>query len=177
MRFLAFRALAAAALVALTGGCATLTGEPTQQITIQTVDVQGRAVEGMGCSVINGSAQYVGDTPMFDLKVRRSSTPLVVECRRDGYPLARAVVVPRADNLLSSGAQLLLPGGTSMLLVDHFSGYMYSYPRWIRVQSGADMVFDRRDERGRDPTPGLITRQFDEFVRFAGGSAPSARAD
>jgi hypothetical protein len=53
---------------------------------------------------------------------------------------------------------------------------MYSYPRWIRVQSGADMVFDRRDERGRDPTPGLITRQFDEFVRFAGG-APSANAD
>jgi hypothetical protein len=176
MRFPLLRAAAAASLVALTGGCATVTGEATQPITIQTVDAQGRTVEGMGCTVINGSARYAGDTPMFDLKVRRSSTPLVIECRREGYPLARAVVVPRADNLLSSGAQLLLPGGTSMLLVDHLSGYMYSYPRWVRVQSGADMVFDRRDERGRDPTPGLITRQFDELVRFAGG-APSALAD
>jgi hypothetical protein len=176
MRFIALRAFAIAALVALTGGCATVTGEATQPISIQTVDAQGRIVDGMGCTVINGSAHYVGDTPMFDLKVRRSSTPLVIECRRDGYPLARAVVVPRADNMLSSGAQLLLPGGTSMLLLDHLSGFMYSYPRWIRVQSGADMVFDRRDERGRDPTPGLITRQFDEFVRFAGG-APSTSAD
>jgi hypothetical protein len=176
MRFLAVRAAAATALILLAGGCATVTGEPTQAVTIQTVDAQGQIVNGMACKVINGSAEYRGDTPMFDLKVRRSSTPLVVECRRDGYPLARAVVVPRADNLLSSGAQLLLPGGTSMLIVDHFSGYMYSYPRWIRVQSGADMVFDRRDERGRDPTPGLITRQFDDFVRFAGG-ASSTRAD
>jgi hypothetical protein len=177
MRFPLFRAVAAASLVAMTGGCATVTGEATQPITIQTVDAQGRIVDGMGCTVVNGSAHYTGDTPMFNLKVRRSSTPLVIECRREGYPLARAVVVPRADNLLSSGAQLLLPGGTSMLLVDHLSGYMYSYPRWIRVQSGADMVFDRRDERGRDPTPGLVTRQFDDFVRFAGGGAPSASAD
>lgn len=176
MRSPALRAFAIAVLVTLTGGCATVTGESTQPITIQTVDAQGRTVDGMGCRVVNGSAEYAGDSPMFDLRVRRSSTPLVVECRRNGYPLARAVVVPRADNLLSSGAQVLLPGGTSMLLLDHLSGYMYSYPRWIRVQSGADMVFDRRDERGRDPTPGLITRQFDEFVRFAGG-APSASTD
>jgi hypothetical protein len=61
-------------------------------------------------------------------------------------------------------------------MIDHLTGFMYAYPRWVRVQVGTDMVFDRRDERGRDPTPGLITRQFDDFVRFASGGA-SIRAD
>ena len=99
----------------------------------------------------------------------RSSTPLVVECKRHGYPLARALIIPRADLVSGSTAQLLLPGGSSMLIIDHISGYMYQYPRWIRAQVGADMVFDRNDERGREPTPGVVTRQFDAQVRYAGG--------
>jgi hypothetical protein len=52
-------------------------------------------------------------------------------------------------------------------VIDHLTGYMYAYPRWVRLQVGTDMVFDRRDEVDRGPTPGLITRQFDDFVRFA----------
>jgi hypothetical protein len=63
--------------------------------------------------------------------------------------------------------QMLLPGGSSLMVVDHLTGYMYAYPRWVRLQVGTDMVFDRRDEVDRGPTPGLITRQFDDFVRFA----------
>jgi hypothetical protein len=31
------------------------------------------------------------------------------------------------------------------------------------------MIFDRNDERGREPTPGVITRQFDAHVRYASG--------
>jgi hypothetical protein len=151
----------------LAGGCATVRGDATQPISIQTVDAQGRAIEGMSCRVNNDSAQYVGDSPMFDLKVRRSSMPLVIECRGDARPVARAVLVPRADSAVA--AQLLLPGGTSFMVIDHVTGFMYAYPRWVRLQAGADMVFDRRDERGREPTPGLVTRQFDAMVRFAAG--------
>ncbi len=127
----------------------------------------------MACRLSNGDGEYLGDSPMFDLNVRRSSLPLVVECRADGRPLARAVLVSRADDM--KPAQLLLPGGSSMMVIDHVTGFMYAYPRWIRVQAGADMVFDRRDERGRNPTPGLVTRQFDDYVRFASGQ--SVRAD
>lgn len=151
----------------LGSGCATVTGTATQPISIQTVDKQGNVIEGMSCRVSNAAGQYVGDTPMFDLTVRRSSLPLLVECRGDRRPLARAVLVPRADGMVP--AQMLLPGGSSFMLIDHFSGFMYSYPRWIRVQVGADMVFDRRDEAGRDPTPGQVTRQFDDYTRFASG--------
>jgi hypothetical protein len=169
MTTLPLRVAALAFLALMASGCATVNGNPTQPISIQTVDAEGRVIEGMHCKVTNDAAQYLGDSPLFDLKVRRSSMPLVVECRGDGRPLARAVLVPRAANAVA--AQMLLPGGSSFMLIDHVTGFMYAYPRWIRMQAGADMVFDRRDERGREPTPGLVTRQFDDFVRFAGGAA------
>jgi hypothetical protein len=158
--------LSAAAFVALAlGGCATLAGDSTQKLNIQTVDKDGRAIDGMSCRASNASAEYVGVTPMFDMQVRRSHSALVVECRRDGYPLARGVIVSRGVNM--QPIQMLLPGGTSMMVIDHLTGFMYAYPRWVRLQVGTDMVFDRRDENGRGPTPGLITRQFDDFVRYA----------
>lgn len=166
MRCLVLSGVLAVSLSGLSG-CATLTGEATQKITVQTVDAQDKIVDGMSCRVSNSAADYVGVTPMFDMKVRRSASPLIVECRRDGVALARAVVISRATDL--QPLQMLLPGGTSMMVVDHFSGYIYSYPRWIRVKVGTDMVFDRRDHLERDPTPGLVTRQFDAYVRFAEG--------
>jgi len=163
--------LAALVAVALSG-CATLAGDSTQKLSIQTVDKDGRAVDGMSCRAANASAEYVGVTPMFDMQVRRSYSALVIECRRDGYAMARGVVVSRGVNM--QPIQMLLPGGTSLMAIDHLTGFMYSYPRWVRLQVGTDMVFDRRDEVERGPTPGLVTRQFDEFVRFA-SSAPPVR--
>jgi hypothetical protein len=100
--------------------------------------------------------------------------PLVIECRGDAVPMARAVLLPRADR--ATIAQVLLPGGSSLMVIDHLTGFLYSYPRWVRIQAGADMMFDRNEERGRSPTPGLVTREFDDIVRFASGSA-SLRAD
>jgi hypothetical protein len=173
MRLVSRRILLAALALGLSG-CATLTGEATQKLNIQTVDKDGRPVDGMSCRASNASAEYVGVTPMFDTQVRRSSSALVIECRRAGLALTRGVVVSRAVNM--QPAQLLLPGGTSMMAIDHFSGYIYAYPRWVRLQVGSDMVFDRRDEIDRGPTPGLVTRQFDDFVRYAEG-IPQARAD
>ena len=169
MRLPFFRAFLAVAAVLGVSGCATVTGEATQAITIQTVDANGKPVDGMKCRIVNGSAEYMGDTPLFGLRVRKSPTPLVAECQRGGYPMTRALIISRADLASGSTAQLLLPGGSSMLIIDHISGFMYQYPRWIRVQVGADMIFDRADEQGLKPTPGVITRQFDAHLRHASG--------
>jgi len=176
MRLTIVRAFLAALAVTGASGCATVTGDATQAINIQTVDANGKPVDGMACRIVNGSAEYMGDTPMFGLRVRRSPTPLVAECKRNGYPMARALIISRADLASGSTAQLLLPGGSSMLIIDHISGFMYQYPRWVRVQVGADMIFDRADEKGREPTPGVVTRQFDAHVRYASG-VPDARVD
>ena len=176
MRFSPIRVLSAALVVLGVSGCATVTGEATQAINIQTVDATGKPVDGMACRIVNGSAEYMGDTPLFGLRVRRSPTPLVAECKRQGYAMARALIISRADLASGSTAQLLLPGGSSMLVIDHISGFMYQYPRWIRLQVGADMIFDRSDEQGLKPTPGVVTRQFDAHVRYASG-VQDARVD
>jgi hypothetical protein len=149
----------------LATGCATLNGNSLQTIHLQTVDAQGQPVLDMSCRLSNDAATYVGMTPLFNMQVRRSALPLTIECQRPGFAMARAVLMPRAD--YSSAAQLLLPGGTSFMVVDHFTGYMYAYPSWVRLQVGADMVFDQRDDIARKPTPGVVTRQFDDLVRFA----------
>ncbi len=133
------------------GGCATITGEATQTINIQTVDANGKPVDGMACRIVNGSAEYMGDTPLFGLRVRKSPTPLIVECKRHGYAMARALVISRADLASGSTAQLLLPGGSSMLIVDHLSGFMYQYPRWVRPQVGSRHDFRPQRREGARP--------------------------
>ncbi len=126
----------------LAGGCATVSGNATHPISIQTVDAQGRAIEGMSCRVNNESAQYVGDSPMFDLKVRRSSMPLVIECRGDG----------RADGARCAGATRGRRGGGAVPAARRLVVHGDRSPHRLHVcvpalgpASGRlDMVFDRR---------------------------------
>src|SRR5688500_1711962 len=115
MRLPVVRVFLAVAALAGLGGCATVTGEATQAINIQTVDANGKPVDGMACCVVNGSAEYMGDTPLFGLRVRKSPTPLIVECKRQGYAMARALVISRADLASGLTAHLLLPGASSLL--------------------------------------------------------------
>ncbi len=128
-------AMIAGALAA--AGCATVTGTPTQPVSIQTVDAFGRPVDGMRCRVANSAADYFGSTPMFDLQVRRSSSDLEVECRR-GPLVARGTAVSRGTHLASA----ILPGGTAAVVIDHLTGYRYAYPSRLQLRVGEHLVFD-----------------------------------
>lgn len=135
------------------GGCATVTGSPTQSISIHTVDANDRPVEGMNCRVINGSAEYFGTSPMYDLQVRRSSSDLDIECRRGGL-VARGTAVSRGS-APAAAVKTLLPGGTASLLIDHVSGYRYAYPSAMRLRVGQHLVFDASDDALGRPSRGI----------------------
>lgn len=135
------------------GGCATVTGSPTQSISIHTVDANDRPVEGMKCRVINGSAEYFGTSPMYDLQVRRSSSDLDIECRRGGL-VARGTAVSRGS-APAAAVKTLLPGGTASLLIDHVSGYRYAYPSAMRLRVGQHLVFDASDDALGRPSRGI----------------------
>jgi len=136
------------------GGCATVTGSPTQSISIHTVDASGRPLKGMRCRILNTSAAYFGDSPLRDLQVRRSASDLEIECHR-GSLIARGTAVSRGS-VVDGAVKALLPGGTAMLAVDHLSGYRYSYPNWIRLRVGQHLVFDADREQPGQPTRGLL---------------------
>jgi hypothetical protein len=136
-------------------GCATMTGNATQPITIHTVDAGDRPIEGMRCRIINGSAEYFGTSPMYDLRVRRSSSDLDIECKR-GTLTAHGTAASRGSSAMAA-LKALLPGGTAAVAVDHFTGYRYSYPHTMRLRVGQHLVFDASDEAesGR-PTRGVV---------------------
>ncbi|MFN7345356.1 MAG: hypothetical protein ACK5VO_06150 [Betaproteobacteria bacterium] len=150
---LSFRLLLAACAAVLASGCATVTGEPTQPVSIVVVDQQDRPVADMRCRVSNGSAQYVGNAPMFSVPVRRSSSDLQIECR-NGTAVARGTAVSRGG--LQGMAAAVLPGGTTALVIDHVTGYRYTYPTSMRLRTGEHLVFDATDNAVGRPTRGLL---------------------
>lgn len=139
-------------LAAALSGCATVTGEPTQDLTILAIDAQGQPVEGLRCVATNGRNTWVGNSPMHGLQVRRSATDLEIECRR-GAQVARGTAVSRGG-LRGTGA-LLMPGGTAMVAVDHLSGYRYSYPLLLKLRLDEHLVFDASNEIAGRPALGV----------------------
>lgn len=121
-----------------------------QEVSIQTVDANDRPVNGMRCRVTNGPAEYFGNSPMFNLGVRRSSSDLEIECRK-GNLIARGTAVSRGKGLLTT----VLPGGTAAMVVDHLSGYRYSYPTWIQLRVGEHLIFDANNDTLLRPVRGL----------------------
>jgi hypothetical protein len=139
-------------LAAALSGCATVTGEPLQDVTILTVDAQGQPVDGLRCVATNGRNTWVGNSPMHGLQVRRSASDLEIECRR-GAQMARGTAISRGG--LRGTSALLMPGGTAMVAVDHISGYRYTYPLLIKLRLGEHLVFDASNEIAGRPARGI----------------------
>jgi hypothetical protein len=66
------------------GACSTLTGDFHQNLQIDARDSQNRPIDGMQCRVGSGSSAKTVVTPAAEVRVRRSMTPLDIDCRRDG---------------------------------------------------------------------------------------------
>ncbi|MCS7102112.1 MAG: hypothetical protein NZL99_10495 [Burkholderiaceae bacterium] len=141
------RLAAASTALLLAAGCATLTGDAYQSISIHAVDAQERPLRGLRCRIVNGTTTYFGDTPLLGLRVRRSAADLQIECRH-GEQIARATAIARGS--IADGAlKMLLPGGSAMLAIDHLTGYRYAYASELRVKLGAHLIFDPAVEGGR----------------------------
>jgi hypothetical protein len=122
-------------------GCATLSGSATQTIEVHAVDERDRAVRGMQCRLDNGAGEVVVTLPVNEVRVRRSSADLEIECRL-GTQLARGTVIARGDAKMENS---FIPGGSIAALVDHLSGYMYSYPTPLRLRVGEHLRFEFSD--------------------------------
>jgi len=151
MRRLAALAIAGTPLTLL-GGCATVTGDPNQVVHIETLDERGQPIEGMRCHLKNASSDYFGDSPMFGLEVHRSASDLQISCRLgDRIAEGRAVSRSGLRGGVTGVANMLVPGGSAYMVIDHFTGYRYTYPVWLRLQIGQKLMFDASDDDGGRP--------------------------
>ena len=140
----------------LLGACATVTGDPTQVVHVETVDERGQPIEGMRCHLHNASGEYYGDSPMFGLEVHRSFSNLRMACHL-GNRVAEGTAISRSG-LRGAGTgivNLMMPGGSGMMAIDHFTGYRYTYPGWVVLRIGQKLEFDASDDDGGRPVAGV----------------------
>jgi hypothetical protein len=136
--------IAAALLVLSTGGCASITHDTVQTILIETLASDQRLVTATDCRAANDAGTYEGTAT--EIKVRRSSDHLDLQCRHPEHGTADARVISRAN---AGFVGNVLVGGVVGAMVDQSSGAGYSYPTWIRLVFGKSLVFDKaRDQPG-----------------------------
>jgi hypothetical protein len=113
-------------ITALVGGCATITTGTHQMLTVHTPGITGAA-----CIVLQRDQPPLPVDDFGEVIVPRNSHPLTVECRREGFAPAQAIVKPGID----SHAKFELPTG---YVVDYLSGARYRYPSSVTVEMVAE---------------------------------------
>lgn len=118
--------------VALTSGCASVTGSPNQSVSVQTRLQSGKEVVGSACELTNNKGKWFVTTP-GSVSIHRSNDDLQVVCNKDGMDPGRAAVV--SDTKGSMFGNIILGGGIGAI-IDHNNGSAYEYPNFIQVVMG-----------------------------------------
>lgn len=137
-----FKILTCCAILAAMTGCASITGDRSQQVRIETYDQSGNQVPGASCKLANDYGQVSVTTPDYG-NVHRSSVNLRIDCAKPGYADASAIATSRAN--MNMYGNIIIGGGIGAL-IDHSNGSAYTYPKWMNLVFGQSLSFDRRNE-------------------------------
>lgn len=142
-------------VVAVLEGCATLTGNENQPVSITAQTDVGQPVQGVRCSLRNDKGAWTTMAPSF-VNVARSAEDLVIECRREGMPDGFARAISRAHGAMFGN---IIFGGAIGAIIDHSKGTGYEYPNTIPVQMGRSIVVDRSNQHQVQEEPFLGIQQ------------------
>ena len=131
------------ALQTLLTGCASITKDSNQPVKIETYSKNNAAISGAKCTAKNERGEWVATTP-GNLVVHRSGENLSVVCEKEGEESGYATVVSRANGGMFGN---ILFGGGIGAIIDHNKGTAYSYPDWLRVIMGDNLVYDRKNNK------------------------------
>lgn len=134
--------LAACASVALASGCATITSEEMQPVTVTTKTVTGENVEKAKCELKNERGTWQVESPGV-ISVRRSAEDLMVECKKDGYGNGILRAISRAAGGMWGN---IIFGGGIGAIIDHNKGTGYNYPDTLPVKMGESVTVDRNEQ-------------------------------
>jgi hypothetical protein len=134
------------ALQTLLTGCASITKDSNQPVKVETYSKNNVAINGAKCTAKNERGEWVATSP-GNLVVHRSGENLSVICEKEGEEAGVATVVSRANGGMFGN---ILFGGGIGAIIDHNKGTAYSYPDWIRVIMGDNLVFDRKRNKDNE---------------------------
>ena len=133
-------------------GCATITKDSSQQVKIETYSKDNQAVIGVKCTAKNERGEWTTTSPNA-VPVHRSGENLLVNCEKEGMQPGIATVISRANGSMFGN---ILFGGGIGAIIDHNKGTAYSYPDWIRVIMGDNLVFDRKNNKDNEVMIGQL---------------------
>lgn len=132
-------------------GCATITKDANQSIQIETYSKTNTLVTGATCTAKNERGEW-STTSTGSVNAHRSGKNLIVECNKEGEEPGHGTVISRANGSMFGN---ILFGGGIGAIIDHNKGTAYSYPDWVRVILGKNLVFDRKHNKDNEVMIGL----------------------
>ena len=136
----------ALALPTLLTGCASITKDSNQPVKIETYSKTNQVVTGVKCVAKNERGEWTATAP-GTVSVHRSGENLQVNCEKEGEQPGLATVISRANGGMFGN---ILFGGGIGAIIDHNKGTAYSYPDWIRVIMGDNLVYDRKNNKDNE---------------------------
>ena len=140
------RVLTTLAALSVLSGCATLTENTEQSVLVQTV-LDHRQIAGVGCVLSNDVGKWFVTTPAR-ISLRKSASPLRIDCKQDGAGWAYERVESKVNSSL--WGNLVLTAGVGYF-VDKNTGAGYEYPDTLTVLMRPSVTRDSAPS----PAPGV----------------------
>ena len=145
-----FRTILCLSIACSTVGCASLMTDNNTPVKVETVAADGTDVKEASCAIVSGVTRTEFKTPAV-VPIRKASSDVYLECKKEGLPDGRATLVARAGAATFGN---IIAGGIIGAVVDQSTGKAYNYPEWVRVVMGKYLKFDRSDHKDGVQTPG-----------------------
>ncbi|HLA74338.1 MAG TPA: hypothetical protein VJM76_00300 [Gammaproteobacteria bacterium] len=136
------------ALTLLASGCATITSDEMQTLSLNTKTANGEAVEKANCSLKNDKGAWQVESPGL-IVVHRSAEDLMIECKKEGTQDGFLRAVSRASGGMFGN---IIFGGGIGAIIDHSKGTGYNYPDELPVKMGASTTVDRQQQNQQNNT-------------------------
>jgi hypothetical protein len=117
-------------------GCASITGNTSQNVSVQTKEPIGDEVRGASCELTNSKGKWFVVTP-GTVGINRSNDNMLVLCRKDGYEPGRGTFVSDTKAMMFGN---IIFGGAIGAVVDHSSGAAYEYPSLFQIMMTRSII-------------------------------------
>lgn len=134
-------------LIATSGlsGCATITSDSMQAITVDARDQNNKPVKGVTCKLVNDKGTWHAKAPET-VMVHKSASDLHVVAEKEGLPTGTLKVVSKANAGLAGN---IIFGGVVGAAIDHTKGTAYNYPSNVTIVMGQSKTIPERKGRAK----------------------------
>lgn len=124
-------------------GCASITSDSMQPVSVTTKTLQGKDVLQANCTLHNEKGEWEVRAPNT-VSVHKAAGDLTVECKKQGLPDGKLRAISRAGAGMYGN---IIIGGGIGALIDHNKGTAYNYPNNLPVVMGKSVIVDRRNSK------------------------------